>query len=837
MHRSRFSKLLCSAAGSALLPIMALTPATAFAQDDDADGEPVISSFLEEVVVTAVAAVGGTKLETSVSTSSLSTDQIEKFAPRSTAEIFRQIPGIRSESSGGGGNANIQVRGLPVSTGGAKFLQLQEDGLPVLQFGDIAFGNADNFLRADYSVQRVEAIRGGSASTFAQNSPGGVINLISRTGDDAGGTVGITRGVDFDTTRVDFEYGGPLADEWNFHVGGFYRIGEGPRDAGYNGDNGGQVKANLTRNFDNGYARLYFKHLNDRAITYLPVPVMVTGTDDNPNFDALPGFDPAKDTPHTPFLLTNFGIGGDGNLRTQDVSDGIRAITTAIGLEFSFDFADDWTVTNKARYADNKGGFVSPFPASVGTADEIAGIVANGPAATAAGANPVGASLVFANGPSAGGAFPGSNPSGLAMTVALFDVDVNDFGLFANDLQLRRTFEVGNGGEATITLGYYKSTQSIDMDWVWNSYVFEVNGKDGALLDVVDGDGLVLTDNGLFDYGDPFGGCCHRSYDASYNTDAPYASIFLEFDRFNIDGSIRLTYGDASGNFAGTVNSAFDVNNDGMLSVPELSVSFIDNANQMPVNYTYDYVSWSVGSNFLVNDDLAVFARVSRGASANAERLLFGPSILPDGSLASEDAAIDKVLQVETGVKYKSSFGLDLFVTGFYAEAEETNFEATTQLFFDRDYQAYGVEVEGYYGTGPLDLNFSFTWTDAEISADAISPANEGNTPRRQASLTYQVTPSYTNDDWGFTLGANVVGTTSSFAQDSNMLKLPGFAQVNLFALYNITDELVLSVNVNNLFDTFGFTESEEGAIPANGLIRARTINGRTTSVSLRFSF
>jgi hypothetical protein len=34
-----------------------------------------------------------------------------------------------------------------------------------------------------------------------------------------------------------------------------------------------------------------------------------------------------------------------------------------------------------------------------------------------------------------------------------------------------------------------------------------------------------------------------------------------------------------------------------------------------------------------------------------------------------------------------------------------------------------------------------------------------------------------------------------------------------------------------------GFTEAEEGAIPANGIIRARSINGRTVSASLRFDF
>ncbi|WP_366522293.1 hypothetical protein [uncultured Sphingomonas sp.] len=54
--------------------------------------------------------------------------------------MLRNLPGIRVEASGGEGNANISVRGLPVASGGAKFLQLQEDSLPVLEFGDIIFG-------------------------------------------------------------------------------------------------------------------------------------------------------------------------------------------------------------------------------------------------------------------------------------------------------------------------------------------------------------------------------------------------------------------------------------------------------------------------------------------------------------------------------------------------------------------------------------------------------------------------------------------------------------------------------------------------------------------------
>jgi hypothetical protein len=126
----------------------------------------------ETVVVTASPGTT-TEFRSSISVNSISVDQVEEFAPRGTAEIFRNIPGVRSEAGGGNaGNANIIVRGLPAASGGAKFLQLHEDGLPVLEFGDIAFGNADIFLRADWSVQRIESMAATSAARGAVTSPG-----------------------------------------------------------------------------------------------------------------------------------------------------------------------------------------------------------------------------------------------------------------------------------------------------------------------------------------------------------------------------------------------------------------------------------------------------------------------------------------------------------------------------------------------------------------------------------------------------------------------------------------------------------------------------------------
>ncbi len=45
---------------------------------------------------------------------------------------------------------------------------------------------------------------------------------------------------------------------------------------------GGQIKANITREFDGGYIRLYGKYLDDRSIAFLPNPVRVTGSNGDP---------------------------------------------------------------------------------------------------------------------------------------------------------------------------------------------------------------------------------------------------------------------------------------------------------------------------------------------------------------------------------------------------------------------------------------------------------------------------------------------------------------------------------------------------------------------------
>ncbi len=819
------------AVGAALGTALAIS-APAFAQDAAADD----SEGTDEIIVTGVAK-GQNKLDSSISVSALNQEAIANAAPRSVAELFRNLPGIRSESSGGEGNANISVRGLPVASGGSKFLQLQEDGLPVLEFGDIAFGNADIFLRSDFNVQRVESVRGGSSSTFASNAPGGIINLISKTGEQEGGAIQGTIGLDYGEYRLDADYGGRISDTLRFHIGGFYRQGEGPRRAGYDGNKGYQIKANITKELTNGFVRLNFKRLDDRAIAYLPSPVRVTGSDSNPNFSNLPGLDANNDTIHSIFFTRTLSLDGNNNPRTTDVRDGQRPIVNQVGLEAQLEIADGLTLTEKFKYSGTSGRFVSPFPAGIDTAQNIAN-----------GIGGAGSTLTYANGPRAGQAYAGTN---LLIPIVLFNTEINSLNNATNDIRLTKEFAAGSG-TINATAGFYKARQTIDTTWTWNSYLLEPNGNNAALINVANATGVSQTNNGLVAYGASFfGNCCRRAYNVDYDINAPFAALSYGGERLTLDASVRYDMLKARGFVTadGPVVTR-DVDGNGVILPPETRVTVLNLANPQPVNYNTNYWSYSLGANFKLSDEFAVFGRYSRGGRANADRILLNPNniSIASGNLLNNDVAVDFVNQAELGVKYRSG-GAQLYATLFRATTEEENFEATTQRVFSRAYKATGLEVEGSYSTGPFSLSASGTYTDAEITRDAVVPDNVGSVPRRQAKFVYQVTPQFEMDQ--FTLGLNLIGTTKSKANDegdngpittrdgirTNNLILPGFNQVNAFVVFRPMDNLQLSINANNLFNTEGFTESEEGSIPANGIIRARSINGRTVSASVKVNF
>jgi outer membrane receptor protein involved in Fe transport len=782
-----------------------------FSQKETTPVTDTIKSIkLEDVVVTGVVNPKA-KIKSSVSITSLDVKQIEQSAPRSTAEIFRSIPGIRSESSGGEGNANISVRGVPISSGGSKYLQIQEDGLPVLLFGDIAFATADIFTRFDGNVAKIEAIRGGSASTLSSNSPGGIINFISKTGKTEGGMLKTSFGLNYNDFRTDLDFGTKIGDGLYFHAGGFYRAGEGVRKTGSTSNNGGQVKFNITKEFENGKVTVYAKFLNDRTAGYMPMPIQVTGTNSNPSWGNINGFDATTGALQSIYLTHNVGLGPDGQLRRGKVADGMNPVSSSIGVNASFDLDGGWKISENGRYSSNSGGFIAPFPAEVGTATSIAASFG------------AGSTLTYAN---SGTAF--NNPNGLVARIHMFDTKLNDLSNFMNDLRITKKFD-----KVGITAGYFKSIQNISMSWLWNSYLQEVSDNNPRLINVKNAAGQLLSDNGLYAYGVPaWGNCCTRNYDTQYNVSAPYVNVSVDAtENLSFEGGLRYDLGKVSGSFAGNAQTIFDVNNNGVISAPEKSVSAINTANETAVHYDYDYVSYSLGANFLLTPKQSLFGRISKGAAAKADRILFSGLDYLDGNKIN---ALDFLTQAELGYKLKFPKGY-LYATAFHSKTDEQGgYEATSNSIIQNNYRSYGLELESSYNVmDSFNLRGAMTYTKAEIT----SGDNKGNEPRRQPKLMYNLMPTYNFSGNKNTVGLSFIGQTKAYTQDSNQLIMNGFVIVNAFVEVGITKGLSVNLSANNLFDTLAITEAEEGNITDNTVnyIRARPMPGRSMSMALSY--
>jgi outer membrane receptor protein involved in Fe transport len=718
------------------------------ASAQDAGQQPAPQSTdglkMERVVVTGTP-IGSSKMKSSVSVSTLEADAIQNLAPTSAAEVLRAIPGVRSESSGGEGNANITVRGVPISAGGARYVQIQEDGLPVLQFGDFNFITPDSYVKIDGSLDHVEVVRGGSASTLATNSPGGIINFISKDGKQQGGSIGLSRGVDYDSTRVDFDYGTAVSDRDHVFVGGFYRRGEGIRNAAGKDERGGQLRANFTHDFDGGYVRVALKHLDDQSPTALPVPVLVN----NGHISEIAGIDPRYASFYSPYWVQDVSLTkGNGHV-ASDVNDGLSVKSNAIGLEGSYDLGNGWTVTDKFRKASNSGRFIGVFPADSGTVG----------------------SYTFATGPSAGQAY-----NGRAINAVVFNTSIDDAGNTLNDARVTKTFKL-DGAKLNLTAGWYSSLQKLGLTWNFNQYLLQATGDDPALLKTASSTpGFV---------GPAWGACCSRAVDVEYRTNSPYANIGWEQGPVNLDASVRRDRQHAGGSANIATNAAA-----------------YDPATVQHVDYDIGHTSYSVGGNWRVTPALALFARTSEGVAFNADRILFGTPL--DGSAP---ISINTVKQLEGGVKWRSG-GLSTFLTLFRARTKETNYEATTQLSTANSYDAKGAELEAAYRLGDFHVTGGLTLTNAKITATAPGgEATIGHTPRRQAHAVYQLAPSYDLGPASF--GLTVVGTGKSWGDDANTLVLPGYTVVHAFLNYQVTPKVQLSLNANNLFNRIGYTEIE----------------------------
>jgi outer membrane receptor protein involved in Fe transport len=843
---SAFASLLAPAAQAQ----QAAAPAGPSTQSADATN-------LERIVITATSQAKS-KLRSSVSVTDVDQETIRDFGARTEAEVMLLIPGIRTEATAGpGGNANISVRGLPISSGGSKYVQLQEDGLPTVQFGDMNFSNNDYWIRFDNNVDSIQTLRGGSSSVFASHAPGAVLNYISKTGKQAGGEVGLTRGLNYDETRFDGNYGGKLAPDLYFHVGGFYRQGEGSRNYTDNALLGYQLKGNITKEFNGGkgYFRVNFKLLDEHAPTTPQtfLNAKLNGTTVG-SFSKTPGFDGTRDSQYSIYNATVPGIDPITRQRqTTSLTDGITVNSKSIGFEFHNELANGFSVDNKFRKSSNSGAFQAQFW-NVQTLASYLGASTN--------------ELRFYNGQLAGQVATSANlKTGLVSNSAAINTQTPDMGNLVNDLSVSKQFKLD---AATLDLrgGLFFSRQNVVQRWMISERLVEV-GKNGAVLDLYDSTGNALTQAGLTGYNNQWG-CCSRDIDAEFTTTAPYAALSAAVGNLDLDAGVRRESFKASGSYAAGSAQPFDADGNGTIDAAgaEQNVWLIDpTAPRGLVNYKINYTNYSAGANYRLTKDLSVFARHSKGNRAVSDRLLFSPNIdAATGQLTSggKTAALAPVKQTEFGVKNRGSLGIvnyGVAATLFRSTTSEFDFDQTRQddptlpnyagpKLNQLGYKANGLELETAGSIGNLGLNINVVYSKEEITLDAAGTAVDEanvNTPnyvkRSQVGKTsggvpkwrYNISPRYAIGN--AVVGATIRGQGKVFTGNDNVNTIDGHFIVNAFVNYDFGNGITAALNVNNLFDKV-YPASGGGFVGGSSTVFGAGVEtGRTINAAVRYAF
>ncbi|MEQ1498473.1 MAG: TonB-dependent receptor plug domain-containing protein [Novosphingobium sp.] len=843
----------------------AMLAAPAMAQDAPPADEAAEDS-LSDIVVTAA---GGnkTKLNSSVSVTSIDNAVIENMQPSSEAEVFRMIPGIQVPgTSGPGGNSNIAVRGLPVATGGSPFVQIQEDGLPTVLFGDIQFGNNDYWTHYDATVDRVESVRGGGSTTYASQAPGAVINYISDTGTKEGGMVRLSKGINYDQTKVDFRVGGPLGEGLRFSVGGYFKTGRGPLHADFNVSDSFQIKGNLTKEFADGrgFFRLLVKVADTREPNYTGAPALASLSGSSfSNVAPFPGFDGRKESNYSIYNQNFLILGRSGQLERVEMS-GITTKATSVGGQFHYEFDSNVTVDNNMRWTKMSGGFTSPFlnvgnrlntnPVPVGftACTAPSSYSANGVVGSCVNGSVVG-SARYASGPNAGQVYTGTYIDNNTNV----HTNIRDIGSLANDLKLAATFDAGGSAKVTARAGFFYMNQKIAMDWHTNKSTREVSGNNPAQLDLYDTAGNKLTQEGISGYNNNWGNCCARDYDLSYTNTAPYVALELDSDAFNLDGSVRFESVKASG--GGTIGgSEFLVNSNGVL-IPAIT----SNGSREVLNYTRSYTSWTGGALYKVSGDTSVFVRASRGGRFNGDRQTFGGKIASDGSLCTSAMAavgtmgcasdgvtpsVDFVRQYELGLKTRGDamggrYTIEL--TALKGSFKQSTFELSATrcpggsggCVIDARYKSYGLEFYGTYRSGGFSLVGNATWTKATRSGVDSS----GNpTPFTRApympNLIYTVQANYDVNDM-VSFGVNATGQSNVI--DDAGRSYPGGVILGVDFAVRPLPNLELGVqgyNVFNRYDLRGSGNVADGSV-SPAVIGTGPALGQNWTASIKYSF
>ncbi|MFQ5890855.1 MAG: TonB-dependent receptor [Gemmatimonadota bacterium] len=802
---------------------------------------------LETIVVTGTR-TPERKLESSTAISTVNSQEIQARAPRSTADLLKVVPGFYVESSGGEVGGNLFARGLPAD-GSFRYVALMEDGMPVYSSTELFFVNADIFVRVDDNIDRLEAVRGGNSALFGSNAPGGVVNYISKTGGpEIGGTMGAQIGTG-GLNRYDLNINGPLGPDWLFNIGGFYRFDDGVRDPDFPASTGGQIKANITRSFENGYFRLYGKYLNDRNIFFLPVPIQG-------EFDAdgeIEGIDFVTGFEREGTLTSREGIDkrvplprNNGDLLLP-LDDGQKQVGGSVMAEFGLTLPGEVEIQNKLRFMDIDHTWNAMVPFDLVDANELAQEFVDD---TPGGA---GFRLTCVEGGATFGAAGCPNPNGLALKAGEWHV-AKPLSDVANQFQVTKRAIAGNTTH-NLAVGSYFSHYTAGNTWFFNDILTNVVDRPNFLdLEVLDAGGSVIrqvTNNGFRRYLPFFvNGTSNATIAAFFGGDQIQIN-----DRWRIDIGGRFEHDEFEQNVEET--EAFDLGGpsdaDGFIEADTLvnGVNFGTGEFER-INVDFDEWAASLGINYSLNENVSLYARGSRGYKMPIlDNFLFSGT---DREAEGFPDEAEELWQAEGGVKVGTpKLGLSavvywLLIKDFPsqdARVDPVTGETEVVTVFVGEARTIGGELEVVAQPSPyFRINAIATVQDPELTdfvevVDDVEEVRDGNRVRRIPRVLWDVTGTVMYEGFRLRAGWNFIG--HRFSNNSNTIDLPEFGVVSAGASLNVGSGLTLTANVSNLLDSEGLTEGNPRLDESLGgladIFLARPVLPRRLVLGLRKDF
>jgi outer membrane receptor protein involved in Fe transport len=788
-----------------------------------------------------------TVLESSISISIANQANLKKIGARNLADILETAPGYYVDGSAGEVFSRVYARGINASASrlnGWYYNGLFEDGLPVSNVSwDLV--NPDFFYRFDETVQRMEAIRGGSAAITAPNSPGGIFNFISKSSNSESAieaTIGAgLQGNGAIIGRFDINANGAIGKEgdWQYNIGGFYRYDNGARTLSYPANEGGQLKGNITKVNELGFFKFYGKILSDKNVVYPELPFTNW---ENPT--VLDGFDVATSTTllrkvTSDIVNGNRYISDQTATRRFDNSGLIQPQDYALGLQLEQKLGD-WTVKNNIKVSTKKLTWNTTvlstnLPVSGSTLESFLPYYATG-----YGVSGQTAISAFDNG-TVDWQVLGTND--ILATVALETDLADNFSsnlvgtstLPRNEVMVYHTKQIATeiseimdefslsreiGKHNFVIGGFYANSNvkfSQDADGIITTVednprilTATLNANNGSKVDLMTEDGL--TRLGGFDY---IHAEAQQRILSWFIADTWKVSDFL-----NIEAGVRLESIQISGEKDGYSNTY----NLGGLDGDELTgwdnAVSVGNGVTYLFDDVYNYASFSLGANFKVSDNLALFARGTYGNKAPELTYYFNNFI----NIEPTTAELQQILQIEGGLKFNNG-KFTAFLTAFSSNLNNINLITSVNSptlgsynlspLFNSTSTA-GLELEGNWNLNRIfNIRFSSTYQNAiasewqawnfknldDIDDDEVVDYS-GNVLPNVPNIMARVSPNFSLANGRLNVFVTYSYIGKQWANFANGFKLPAFSRLDGGVLFNATDNLTLGLSVINALNT-----------------------------------